>query len=84
MFISRCIRKLINETSQDFYEWVDNNRIKKNERVLKEDHFSVFKNEFEDTAVWLKRNTLTKWVKKYAETFGYKYSEGQSNSIKSN
>jgi hypothetical protein len=77
-----AIRKLINETSQDFFEWVDNNRIKKNERVLKEDHFSAFKNEFEDTAVWLKRNTLTKWIKKYAETFGYKYSDGQSNSIK--
>lgn len=77
-----AIRKLINETSQDFFEWIDNNRIKKNERVLKEDHFSAFKNEFEDTAVWLKRNTLTKWIKKYAETFGYKYSEGQSNSIK--
>jgi len=77
-----AIRKLINETSQDFFEWIDNNRIKKNERVLKEDHFSAFKNEFEDTAVWLKRNMLTKWIKKYAETFGYKYSEGQSNSIK--
>jgi hypothetical protein len=77
-----AIRKLINETSQDFFEWIDNNRIKKNERVLKEDHFSAFKNEFEDTAVWLKRNTLTKWIKKYAETFGYKYSDGQSNSIK--
>jgi hypothetical protein len=77
-----AIRKLINETSQDFFEWIDNNRIKKNERVLKEDHFSAFKNEFEDTAVWLKRNTLTKWIKKYAETFGYKYSDGSSNSIK--
>jgi hypothetical protein len=77
-----AIRKLINETSQDFFEWIDNNRIKKNERVLKEEHFSAFKNEFEDTAVWLKRNTLTKWIKKYAETFGYKYSEGSSNSIK--
>jgi hypothetical protein len=77
-----AIRKLINETSQDFFEWIDNNRIKKNERVLKEDHFTAFKNEFEDTAVWLKRNTLTKWIKKYAETFGYKYSDGSSNSIK--
>jgi hypothetical protein len=77
-----AIRKLINETSQDFFEWINNNRIKKNERVLKEEHFSAFKNEFEDTAVWLKRNTLTKWIKKYAETFGYKYSEGSSNSIK--
>jgi hypothetical protein len=77
-----AIRKLINETSQDFFEWIDNNRIKKNERVLKEDHFTAFKNEFEDTAVWLKRNTLTKWIKKYAETFGYNYSDGQSNSIK--
>lgn len=76
------VRKLINETSQDFYEWINNDKIKKGIRILKEEHFNAFKTEFEDTAVWLKRNMLTKWVKKYAVTFGYKYTENSTNGSK--
>lgn len=77
-----AIRKFINETHSDFYEWVNENRIPKNERVSKDKHYSNYISEYDGSEKWLTKNTMTKWLQKYAETYGYSYNQGSSNGEK--
>ena len=77
-----AIRKFINNTNSDFYEFINEGRIKLNERIYKDDNYNAFVTEYEGTAKWLTKKTMTSWVKMFAETYGYEYQENSSNGRK--
>jgi hypothetical protein len=77
-----AVRKFINNTNSDFYEFVCEGRIKLNERIYKDDNYTAFVTEYDGTAKWLTKKTMTSWVKMYAETYGYEYQENSSNGRK--
>lgn len=74
------LRKFINETSQDFYEFalVDKS-INHNIRIVKNELYDRFIMEYPDFKKWLKINTLTKWVQKYAKFHNLEIKNGSTN-----
>ena len=74
------LRKFINETSQEFYEFSTTDKlIKNNIRVIKNEILNEFLNEFPDSRKFVTNRTFMKWIKKYASYNKYEYSEGNSN-----
>lgn len=73
-------RKLINETSIEFIEYMES--FKYNERVGKNEMFEEFKKEYTDFQKWLSQNVFSRWVKKYAEHHGYRFETSSSNGWK--
>lgn len=72
------LRKLMNETSLDFLQWIDEvNTIKFGERYIKPSFFERFINENTDFK-WLKQNTFNKWIQKWTAFRGYQYHEGNT------
>jgi hypothetical protein len=73
-------RKLINETSSDFLEWIkEENVLIFGNRINKNDFFDKFVNENKDYIKHLKQKRFTIWIQKYCSFYGYRYSEGNSN-----
>ena len=76
-------RKLINETSIDFLEWIqEENVLKYGERITKNDFFDRFIAENKDYAKHLKQKRFTNWIQKYSSFYGHKYTDGNSNGIR--
>lgn len=73
------LRKFINETSQEFYEWTNDNPISHNIRIVKNDFMIAFSNEYPDSKKFVTNRTFIKWIKKYCEYKKEKYVEGNSN-----
>lgn len=77
------LRKLIAETSYEFYEWVDDiENIKRDERLDKQVYFDKFIKDFPDFKMWLQRKKFNIWVKKYSNYKGLNYEEGNSNGVR--
>ena len=77
------LRKLIAETNMDFYEWImDAENFPINFRNDKTQYFNAFIHENKDYEKWLKRNRFNIWVQKYANYKGYRFEQGNSNSVK--
>lgn len=71
------LRKFIAETNMDFYEWIsDADNFKLNERHNKVDVYNNFINEYKDFERFLKRKTLSIWIKKYASYKNFEYLDG--------
>lgn len=76
-------RKFINETSHDFHEFsIKEGQIKHNERINKQELTTSFNFHFSDSKYSISTRTLQKYVKKYAEFIGAKYSDGNSNGVR--
>jgi hypothetical protein len=75
-------RKLINETSGEFLEWMNDNNVSHNERYSKSDMFEKFLNEYKDFKKWLSQKRFTIWLQKYSDFYGYKYIDGTSNGFR--
>jgi hypothetical protein len=74
------LRKYINETSQEFYEYsLIDKHIKPDFRYPKNEFLLKFNEEYPDGKKYVTVRIIVKWVKKYAEYSGLKYSEGNSN-----
>lgn len=73
------LRKFINETSQEFYEYTNDNGIKHNIRIVKNEALNEYHTEYPDSKKFVTNRTFIKWVKKYAEFKKLNYSEGNSN-----
>lgn len=74
------LRKFINETSQEFYEFsIKENSLNHNQRLVKGEIFDRFVFNYPDFKKWIKTNTFNKWVKKYAAFKGLEYKDGNSN-----
>ena len=77
------LRKLMAETSMEFYEWItESANIPFNKRNDKNEFYEMFKNDYEDFKKWLNLRTFTLWVQKYASYSGYEYKQGRSNGIR--
>lgn len=74
------LRKLIAETSMEFYEWITETiDIPFNKRLLKNEYFDMFKNDYQEFNKWITLRTFTNWTQKYCSYMGYEYKQGSSN-----
>jgi hypothetical protein len=73
-------RKLINDTSLDFLEWIkETDCINEGYQLSKNYVFDRFIDDNKDYKQWLKQKRFTQWIKRYCEFYGKKYSEGNTN-----
>jgi hypothetical protein len=72
------LRKAINETCQEFWDFVEDGLIPINQKHGKGEMYAKFKEENEELRFLTKR-IFMKWVKKYADYKEYGYEEGNSN-----
>ena len=72
-------RKLINETSQEFLEWIQDGGIIFNHRYTKSVCYDNFLEENKDFRSWLKQKKFTQWIQKYCTFYGKTYKEGNTN-----
>lgn len=77
------LRKLIAETSMEFYEWandVDNLPVGiRNDKVL---YFDNFINEYKDFNKWLTRKRFNIWIQKLAKFRGIEYDSNSTNGFR--
>ena len=73
------IRKLINQTSQEFYEWMKDKTFSIGDRIYYKDYFEKFLNEYEDFKKWLKQRTFNQWIKAYFDFKGVVFTNESSN-----
>lgn len=77
------MRKLIAETSMEFYEWVsDTDNVPVNVRNNKSEMFDAFVSEYQDYKRWLSRKAFNIWLKKYASFIDVEYRDGNSNGVR--
>jgi hypothetical protein len=74
------IRKFIKETSFEFYEWANKETLPIGVRLPKDEIYNLIVKDHPDLGKWLKRKTLTKWLKIYGEFHKLKIIEGKSNN----
>ena len=72
-------RKLINETSSEFLEWIGDGNVQEDHRHIKSVCFENFLQENKDCRSWLKTKRFTQWRQKYCTYYGKTYTEGHSN-----
>ena len=72
-------RKLINETSQEFLEWVQDGGIIFNHRYTKAVCYENFLQENKDYRNWLKQKKFTTWIQRYCSFYNKTYKEGNTN-----
>ncbi len=78
------LRKFMNQTSMEFYQWAEddqNEKIRKS-RVAKAELFEDFTSEYTDFKRWLSRKTFLGWLRKYAELKGLSFEQGNSQGIR--
>ena len=77
------IRKVMNETSQQFFEFMES-QVFDGERIPMKEFYNKFVEEYEDykTQKWFTRQLFTKWRMIYSEYKGFKYDTGSSNGVR--
>ena len=76
------LRKLMAETSMEFYEWMNEaSNLKFNSREDKKEYYNRFLEEYPDFKKWLNQRTFTLWIQKYASFNGWEYKKGNSNGM---
>jgi hypothetical protein len=74
------MRKLTNETSLEFLEWMDEGDcIREGERITKSYAYNTFLEDYKDFKKWLTQKKFTLWIKKYCDSKNKEYVEGNSN-----
>jgi hypothetical protein len=81
-FKNLVLRKFINETSPEFYEFVIDGNILPNKRLTKAVVFEQLCEEYKDLKKWLSQKKFNNWIKKFAEFKGYEFTEGNSNGAR--
>lgn len=77
------IRKLINQTSQEFFEWMESKDLPSDgDRINYKSEHEVFISEYEDFAKWLKQRTFNNWLKNYYDYKGIELNQKVSNGIR--
>lgn len=76
------VRKLIKETSFEFYEWVKDGHLPVNERIDKSLFYQSFIEEYQDMKKWLTQRRFTKWLSTWGEFNKYDISEGKSGTLR--
>ena len=77
------LRKFINITSQEFYEFaIIDNSIKRGERIIKKVALESFLEVNPDSRKYVTARVFMKWVKKYADFLNAPFTEGNSNGAR--
>lgn len=72
------VRKFINKTSSEFYEFTnDNEHFKQNVRIYNQIIFEEFLSEYQDFRKWLTRKKFKQWVDVYATYKGDQVMHGK-------
>jgi hypothetical protein len=71
-------KKFINDTCQEFFDFIEDNNINLNTRIVKGEIYQKFKDENEELK-WLSKRIFLKWIKIYSEFKGYAFEEGNTN-----
>lgn len=74
------LRKFINQTSPEFYEFINDGNILPNKRHAKSLVFDALCEEYKDLKKWLSQKKFNTWVKDYANFKGYTFIDGNSNA----
>lgn len=77
--INLNIRKLINNTSNEFFEWMESKEFNHQERIFYNEWFDNFKSEFSDFQKWLTQRKFNDWLKFYFDFKGFKIISDSSN-----
>jgi hypothetical protein len=77
-----AIRKLINNTSREFVQWMDEKDFKNKERIYYKELMDKFTNEFEDFKKFLKQRTFNTWLKTYFDFKGVSIVSGSVNGMR--
>jgi hypothetical protein len=75
-------RKFINQTCQEFYEFIKEGSIPLHERINRNDYYKKFIDEYTDFTKWLTKRAFNKWISYYAEFLELDLIEGVSNGIR--
>jgi hypothetical protein len=75
------LRKFINESCQEFFEFVEDGNIPQDERITKSDIYQKFKDENEDMK-FLNKRLFNKWIKAYSVFKKLEYQDGNSNGVR--
>jgi hypothetical protein len=73
------LRKFINETSPEFYEFVNDGNVRPNVRYQKAQMYEAICEEYKDLKKWLSQKKLNVWFRKYSDYKGYTFIDGNSN-----
>lgn len=73
------LRKFINETCQEYYEFVTENNIPCGIRHFKNELYDKFIEENSDMKKWLTKRIFNKWCMKYANFKKFDYNESVTN-----
>jgi len=75
-------RKFINQTCQEFFEFINDKGIPLNKRINRNDYFQKFVDEYTDTSKWLTKRLFNKWISSYCEFLGVEIDQGVSNGVR--
>lgn len=76
------LRKLINNTSREFVQWMDEKTFKNNQRIDYKSWYADFTNEYEDFKKWLAQRTFNTWLKAYFDFKNIDMKSIVSNGIR--
>lgn len=77
--INANVKRFIQQTSKDFYDWIEDGNLKLNCRVYIKDIADQFKEEYK-TYQNLNNRTFVKWVIRYCDLNDYKFNRDRDHS----
>ena len=72
-------RKLINNTSFEFFEWMEEEKDIYNVMIEKNELFQMFVNEYGDYQKWLTHKRFWQWIDTYSKHKGYTLTKSTNN-----
>jgi hypothetical protein len=81
-FHNLATRKLINNTSFDFYEWIEDEKLVTNDRIDKRQIYEQFITDHEDYKKYTSNKKFSRWLDLYASYKGYEIIKGKSNGVR--
>jgi hypothetical protein len=76
------IRKLINQTAQEFYDWMNDKKFIQGERIYYKEYYEKFVNEYEDFKKWLNQRLFNQWLKSFFDFKNIKMIANSSNGVR--
>jgi hypothetical protein len=76
------LRKLINNTSREFVQWMGDKTFKNNQRIDYKAWMSEFTSEHEDFKKWLTQRTFNQWLKLYFDFKSISFESGATNGVR--
>ena len=76
------VRKLINSTSMEFYDWIEDEKLPVNDNIEKKYYFERFLGEHPEYSKTCNNKRFGRWMDTYASYKGYEIVKSRSNGIR--